>query len=46
MVAAQRACRSAWQDAAWRGAIGAAEQLVYNNNNKLITQQGRSQTKV
>ena len=28
------------------GAIGAAEQLVYNNNNKLITQQGKSQTKV
>ena len=26
------------------GAIGAAEQLVYNNNNKLITQQGESQT--
>ena len=44
--AAQRACRSAWRDAAWRGAIGAAEQLVYNNNNKLITQQGESQTKV
>ena len=27
-------------------AIGAAEQLVYNNNKKLITQTGESQTKV
>ena len=33
-------------DAAWKGAIGAAEQIVHNNNNKLITQQGESQTKL
>ena len=38
--AAQRACRTqpAWRDAAWRGAIGAVEQIVHNNNNKLITE--------
>ena len=28
------------------GAIGAAEQIVHNNNNKIITQQGESQTKL
>ena len=26
--------------------IGAAEQVVHNNNNKLITQRGESQTKL
>ena len=28
------------------GAIGAAVQLVYNNNNELIAQQGENKTKV
>ena len=28
--------------AAWQGAIGAAVQLVYNNNNELIAQQGEN----
>ena len=44
--AAQRACRSVWRDDAWRGDIGAAVQLVHNNNNKLIAQQGENWTKV
>ena len=44
--AAQRACRSTWREAAWQGAIGAAVQLVYNNNNELIAQQGENKTKV
>ena len=30
----------------WQGAIGAAVQLVYNNNNELIAQQGENWTKV
>ena len=35
----------AWRDAAWRDAIGAAEQIVHNNNNKLITQRKSNKTK-